>query len=140
MKKGILTLVVVALMGFVFLTVGALTAADVPDEVSIQNEGYKSDKKGFVKLTHKTHSTEYKVSCDECHHVYEGGKNVWKEGDPVQKCSECHDPKKKQGKTMKLQNSYHKNCKNCHKAFKKDNPDSKAPFKKCNNCHAKKKK
>ena len=30
------------------------------------------------------------------------GKNVWKEGDPVHKCKECHDPKKKKGKAYKL--------------------------------------
>ena len=83
MKKRILTLVVVVLTGFLFITVGALTAADAPDEIIIENGGYKADKKGGVKLTHKTHNMEYKVGCGECHHVYEGGKNVWKEGDPV---------------------------------------------------------
>ena len=36
------------LFGVLFLTVGILTAADAPDEVKIENEGYTKDKKGPV--------------------------------------------------------------------------------------------
>ena len=138
MNKRLLTLVMVVFTGLLFLTVGALTAADVPDEVTIENEGYQKDKKGPVKLSHKKHSVDYKVACTDCHHDYKDGKNVWKEGEPVKKCSECHSPLKKDGKIKKLQNAYHRNCKNCHKAYIKDNPDSKAPYKKCTKCHQKK--
>ena len=138
MNKRLLTLVMVVFTGLFFLTVGALTAADVPDEVTIENEGYQKDKKGPVKLSHKKHSVDYKVACTDCHHDYKDGKNVWKEGEPVKKCSECHSPLKKDGKIKKLQNAYHRNCKNCHKAYIKDNPDSKAPYKKCTKCHQKK--
>jgi hypothetical protein len=141
MKKGWLTLMIVALTGLIFLTVGTLTASekkagDVPDEFMIDSEGYTTDKKGPVPMSHKKHVTEYGAKCDDCHHVFEDGKNVWKEGDPVQKCSECHDPVKKQGSVDKLQNAYHKNCKGCHKdaaAAGKTN----APYKKCNDCHEK---
>jgi hypothetical protein len=137
MKKGILSLIVVALTGLLFITVGALTATDVPDDVSIENEGYKKDKKGSVKLSHKKHSAEYKVACTECHHDYQDGKNVWKEGDPVKKCSECHNPLKNVGKVKKLQLSYHTNCKDCHKKVAKEGKKN-APFKKCKDCHSKK--
>ena len=130
MKKGFLTLLVL-LTGLVFIAVGVLTAADVPEEAVIENSGYKSDKKAPVKLSHKKHSAEYGVACADCHHDYQGGKNVWKEGDPIKKCAECHDPKKKQGKADKLKNAYHKNCKNCHKE------KGKGPFKKCAECHKK---
>jgi hypothetical protein len=135
MKNKLLTLVLVALTGCIFLAVGALTAADVPDEVSISNDGYKKDKKGPVKLSHKKHHADYKVACTDCHHDYQKGKNVWKEGDPVKKCGDCHNPKKKQGKVPKLQNAYHKNCKNCHKDLVKAGKSKKAPYKKCNDCH-----
>ena len=117
MKRGMLSLGVVALLGLIFIAAGVLTAADVPDTVSIENEGYKKDKKRPVPLSHKKHSVDYKVKCIECHHEYKDGKNVWKEDQPVKKCSECHDPEKKQGKTQKLQNAYHSNCKDCHKAI-----------------------
>ena len=136
MKKGLFTLIMVAITALTFVAIGALTAADVPDEIKIQNEGYKSDKKGAVNFHHKKHHVDYKFACTECHHTYKDGKNTWKEGDPVQKCSECHNPLKKEGKVMKLQNAYHKNCKNCHKELK----DKNAPYKKCNDCHEKKSK
>lgn len=141
MDKRFLTLVIVTLTGLLFLAVGALTAAekaaDVPDEVLIKNEGYKKDKKGPVKLFHKKHSMDYKVACTDCHHEYKDGKNIWKEGNPVEKCSKCHDPQKDQGKAKKLQNAYHKNCKDCHKEVVKKNKEAKAPFKKCKECHEK---
>ena len=142
MNKKLLTLVIVAFTGLLFLTVGALIAADVPDKITIENKGYKKDKKGPVELTHKKHHNPkpggHEVACTECHHDYKDGKNVWKEGNPVKKCSECHNPLKKEGKVKKLQNAYHRNCKNCHKAYVKDHPDSKAPYKKCTKCHQKK--
>jgi hypothetical protein len=138
MKKSLMTLLAALITGLLFVAAGVLTAADVPDDVTISNTGYKSDKKGPVKLTHKKHSTEYKIACTECHHDYKDGKNVWKEGDPVKKCGACHDPVKKQGKVDKLKNAYHKNCKNCHKKLVEAGKAKAAPFKKCGDCHQKK--
>jgi len=149
MKKGMLTLVMVAFTVLSFLAVGTFTAAnvtDAPDVVKIENEGYKSDKKGHVNLSHKKHQVEYinpdgnKISCAECHHEYKDGKNVWKEGQPVKKCGDCHDPKKKVDKVKKLQLAYHSNCKNCHKALVKAGKSKNAPYKKCTGCHQKKSK
>jgi hypothetical protein len=134
MKKGRLTLILIVFAGLVFLAVGALTAADVPEDILIENEGYKSDKKGPVKLSHKKHSTDYGAACTDCHHEYEGDKNVWKEGQPVKKCAECHDPQKTEGNVKRLMTAYHNNCKDCHK----QHPDTNAPYKKCNDCHQKK--
>lgn len=137
MNKKLLTVLLVALTGLLFLAVGVLVAADVPDEVIIQNTGYKQDKKGAVHFSHKKHHADYKVACTECHHNYENGKNVWKEGDPVKPCKDCHDPLKAQGNVPKLQNAFHKNCKNCHRDLAKAGKKS-GPFKKCNDCHQKK--
>lgn len=134
MKKGLFTLLMVAITALTFVAVGVLAETVVPDVIKIQNEGYKNDKKGPVTFHHKKHHEDYKLACTECHHTYKDGKNVWKEGDPVKKCSECHDPLKKKGKVDKLQNAYHKNCKNCHKEHK----DKNAPYRKCNDCHEKK--
>lgn len=135
MQKRMLNVVVIALAGLMFMAVGVLTAADVPDQVVIENKGYKADKKGAVNLTHKKHNTDYKVACTDCHHEYKDGKNIWKEGQPVKKCSSCHDPEEKKGEVDKLQNAYHKNCKNCHKELVEGGKSQKAPFKKCNDCH-----
>jgi hypothetical protein len=131
------------LTGLVFFSVGTLIAAEqaIPDKLEIENKGYKKDKKNRVLFSHKKHETAtkdkgYGVACTDCHHVYKDGKNVWKEGDHVDKCNKCHDPKKNTEengvKVIKLQNAFHKNCKTCHKKEKK------GPFKKCNECHVKK--
>jgi predicted nucleic acid-binding Zn ribbon protein len=138
MKKSLLTFFVVIGVVLMFIGMGVLMATDIPDTIMIDNQGYKADKKGPVKFTHKAHTVDHKVACTECHHKYENGKNVWKEGDPVKKCADCHSPLKKQGKVIKLKNAYHKNCKNCHKKLIKAGKTKKAPFKKCNDCHAKK--
>ncbi|MDB9822680.1 cytochrome c family protein [Deltaproteobacteria bacterium] len=132
MKSGILTIIVLTLTGLLFFASGILTAADIPDTVVIETEGYKKDKKGPVNLSHLKHSEEYEVSCDSCHHEYTDGQNVWKEGDAVQKCGACHDPNKSEGDVKKLQTSFHKNCKDCHKEV-----GGEAPSTKCNDCHAK---
>ena len=139
MNRKLLTTLLVALTGLLFLAVGVLVAADVPDEITIQNTGYKRDKKGPVHFSHKKHHADYKLACTECHHNYENGKNVWKEGDPVKPCKQCHNPLKKQGKVPKLQIAYHKNCKNCHKHLAKAGKKA-GPYKKCSQCHQKKKK
>ncbi|RJR24311.1 MAG: cytochrome C3 subunit A [Desulfobacteraceae bacterium] len=135
MKNKVLGLLTVLLTGVLFIAVGVLTAADVPDKFLIQNEGYAADKKGPVEFTHKKHTADHKVACAECHHVFKDGKNVWKEGDAVQKCKECHDPNEKKGNADKLQNAFHKNCKNCHKDLVEAGKSTAAPFKKCNDCH-----
>ncbi len=138
-KKGF-GLLVVLLIGLVFLVVGVLSAADKgPATICIENTGYKADKKGPVNFSHKKHQEDYKIACTECHHDYQNGKNVWKEGDPVKKCKQCHNPLKKKGKVPKLNVAYHKNCKTCHKKLAKAGKKA-GPYKKCSKCHAKKKK
>ncbi|MBN2061586.1 MAG: cytochrome c3 family protein [Deltaproteobacteria bacterium] len=153
LKQGrrILNLVIIAFAAVLFASAGALTAVDVPDQIKIENEGYKKDIKGSVTLSHKKHSADYNVACTECHHLYgeeikidnPKGRdatlvkeafrgtgiemefhtipNLWKEGDKVQKCIECHDPLKKDGNAPKLQTAYHNNCRVCHKELGKKN-------------------
>lgn len=136
MKKGFLALALVLFAGLMFLSIGTLQAVDAPDTVKIYESSIKDHKKGPVNFSHKKHSAEYKVACAECHHLYKDGKNTWKEGDPVQKCSSstCHDAEKKQGNADKLNLAYHKNCQTCHKELK----GKEAPWKKCADCHAEK--
>ncbi len=131
MKRYGILAILVAFVGVVL--VGNLTAAQkAPDVIKIENK-YPVDKKGPVNFSHKKHEVDYKVACTECHHEYKDGKNVWKQGDPVKKCAECHPAEGKQGdKVLNLQNAFHKNCKDCHK---QKNDDAKAPFKKCTGCH-----
>jgi hypothetical protein len=121
-------------------------AADqqVPDTITIQSSLWPQVTKGPVTFEHKKHSVDHKVACAECHHKYENGKNVWKEGDPVDKCQKCHTeptiqmekklPPEQQKLNLKL--AFHNNCQECHKKFKKDHADSKIPVT-CAGCHPK---
>ncbi len=81
-------------------------------------------------FSHDLHAKTYKVKCKKCHHVYEGGENVWEKGDPVQECSACHG-----GSKGELVNAYHMNCWGCHKRIKQDYPDSDTPTVDCAKCH-----
>ena len=137
MRKSVVVLLGVIVSMALFMGVGVLIAADCQDKVSIHSDAFKTHKKGPVNLSHKKHNVDYKIACAECHHVYEGGKNVYKEGDPVQACSECHDPVTSEGKVKKLMLAYHKNCQGCHKALEKAGKPT-GPTRKCNDCHAKK--
>jgi hypothetical protein len=129
MRKGTIALVV-ALAFLCSLTVAF--AAKAPDKVTL-----KGATKGPVEFTHKTHAETLKIACTECHHVKKDGKNVWKQGDPVQKCDACHKATAKPGdKPMGLKEAFHKNCVDCHK--KEKAAGKKAPVS-CTECHPAKK-
>jgi hypothetical protein len=138
MRKKILFLSAVTISVALFAGVGILVATDAPGEFKIKSDAFTKYKKGPVQFTHKKHSVDYKIACTECHHVYKEGKNVFKEGDPVQKCSACHDAVKSKGKVKKLMLAYHRNCQGCHKQLEKAGKKA-GPTKKCNDCHEKKK-
>jgi len=146
MRKEIVFLSAVILTIALFTGGGILIATELPteapDEINIYSDAYEKSKKkhkyGPTPFTHKKHNVDYKIVCTECHHVYEGKKNLFKEGDPVQKCTECHEVKKSEGKKKKLTLAYHKNCQGCHKDLKKAKKKT-GPIK-CNDCHVKKKK
>ena len=136
---GMLAFIFWAVFGLLPVTADAtdgVEAQEVPDEISINNKVYKTDRKGSVYFTHSEHAEGYVDSCDKCHHDYKDGKNVWEEGQPVQKCSQCHDPQKRDGKIRKLNIAYHKNCKGCHRELAREG-DTQAPYKQCTDCHEK---
>ncbi len=142
-KLGILTLFFTVLG---FATVGSLIASDVPDVITMDSKVYKKHTKGLVELHHKKHAEHEGISCADCHHVYKDGKNTWKEGDPVQKCAECHNKTGKAPKDMKKAEkikSYHKdaiheNCKSCHKKMIDKGSELGKSINKCTGCHPKK--
>lgn len=131
----------------VFAAAFAVTAADVQDEFAIKAGLWATPTKAAVPFTHKKHAEDYKIACADCHHVMKDGKNVWKEGDPVDRCEKCHTNDVIQGeaqlppdqKALNLKLAFHNNCQGCHKTLKKDKPDTKAPIT-CTGCHPAEKK
>ena len=138
MRRRIFFLSGVILSMALFIGGGILIAKDAPDEINIESDVFEKRKYEPTKFTHKKHNIDYKIACTECHHVYKEGKNIFKEGDGVQKCFECHDVKKSEGKKKKLMLAYHKNCQGCHRELKKVNKKT-GPIK-CKDCHEKKSK
>ena len=146
MKKGLLVLTALVFsVACVFSMVGA---ADAPENIEMNSPVFKKHTNAIVTLSHKKHAEDYKIACADCHHVIKDGKNVWKEGDKVQKCTECHKeakaPKAKEGepkmsKADKIKNYYysaiHENCVACHKAEKKKGKNAPSA---CKDCHPKK--
>lgn len=135
----------VVLVAFV-VGCGALLAiaADKGQDV-IEFKGgavWPTPTKKNVPFSHKKHYEDYKIACTECHHVYKDGKNVWKEGDKVDKCEKCHTEATIQGEKklppdqqkLNLKLAFHNNCEKCHKQVKKEKPDSKIPVT-CAQCH-----
>ncbi len=118
------------------ITSGIIFAVDAPEKIVIDGKNYKKDIKGPVTFSHSKHNKEYGVKCLECHHDYKDGVNIWKEGNEVKKCSECHDANITEGNVKKLMMAFHDNCKNCHKEKAKEGID--APEKKCESCHSEK--
>ena len=131
MDKRLFTLLTVALAGFLLIAVGTLTAEDMPEEIPIDSKGYKRKVYKPVRFTHLTHVEDYAIECNECHHDYKDGENVWQEGDPVKRCGACHNPNRRQGKVHRLVFAFHFNCKRCHKE------NESGPIE-CQECHTKK--
>ncbi len=161
MKKRGLLVVLICLIGFGLIFSGMVCkAADEqkkcekgaaaqtpPANMELYSPLWKTHKKSAVEFQHEKHYKDYKIPCNECHHIYKDGKNVWKEGMEVKKCEECHNEPTIKGekrlspelqkKNLKL--AFHNNCIGCHKKVKKENPKTKAPTT-CSKCHPRKKK
>jgi len=141
-SRKVLSLLVAVCFGLVMAGVAVATDKG-PETITMDSKVYPKHKKSLVTFSHQKHNVDYKVACNDCHHVYKDGKNVWKEGDEVKKCDCCHSgakaPKEpKLSKKEKIKGYHyaaiHENCKGCHKAAVKD---GKVAPTKCNECHPK---
>ena len=81
MGKRLLTvLAVIAFLSGVVLSSlgGAADKQEAPDTIEIQAKLWTKHTKGPVKFEHKKHQDEYKIKCDDCHHVYEDARTPGK--------------------------------------------------------------
>ncbi len=148
MKKNLLILatITVALV-LSFALTSNLQAASAPDTIEMKSP--YPHKKTIAVFTHLKHVQDYKIACGECHHDDKGKPlTALKDGDPVQKCFECHSkPGEIKGKAAKdlskkekrayHANALHENCVGCHKTFNKGKDPKPAP-QSCKDCHPKK--
>lgn len=142
MKKGKVFSSIVVTVVCLFSLVVVGIAAQVADEIVIKSALWPTPTKAAVAFTHKKHAVDYKIACADCHHKFEAGKNVWKEGDAVDKCEVCHNEPTVQGEKklppeqqkLNLKLAFHENCQGCHQKLKKEKPDTTAPVT-CTGCH-----
>ena len=90
-----------------------------------------SRQKPPVKFSHRLHA-DRRVACTQCHHEYQGRRNVWHEGLPVDKCQACHGPRP-EARRLDLKNAYHRQCKGCHLRLRQQGRPS-GPID-CQGCH-----
>ena len=108
------------------------------DVIIINNDDYKSKRRGPVSFSHLKHAREYGVSCWDCHHEFEDNVNVWVPWADTGRCADCHDPKGDE-EMVGLQKAYHVNCRNCHQALAEQNKKT-GPHRGCFGCHEKEQK
>ncbi|SPF40904.1 Cytochrome c, class III [Syntrophobacter sp. SbD1] len=141
-KRKLVSCLAIAVVFMFSAALLAMAAQQVPETITIKPPIWSTLTKTPVEFSHKKHSAEYKIACDQCHHVIKDGKNIWKEGDEVQKCEKCHTEATTQGemklppdqKKLNLKMAFHNRCQNCHKKVKAEKPESKAPTT-CAGCH-----
>lgn len=102
------------------------------ETIIIDNHVFKSKSRSAVKFTHGSHMMLDGVSCSDCHHRFENGKNMidsneLSDDNRAIYCRYCH------AEPEKLKNSYHRLCIRCHNSMIKKNKAAGPRL--CGECH-----
>lgn len=121
----------IAATAFLILAGSPLQAQ--PDKI-VLDQGGKT--RPAVIFPHNRH-VEAGLSCKDCHHVYENGKNVLEEdkleeGNQGIRCSACHGSKSR----LDLEQAFHNQCIGCHATYLKKNEKTGSRY--CGGCHVRK--
>ncbi len=109
---------------------GAAGPTEPPDDGWLAIQKPRREKPP-VRFSHRRHPKGV-IACEGCHHDYQGKRNRWREGQPVQKCQACHGLKPQKG-LLDAENAFHRQCKGCHLAKRKVRQPA-GPIK-CEGCH-----
>ncbi len=102
-----------------------------PDKIVL-----KGKTRPDVTLLHNRH-VESGLSCKDCHHIYENGKNILdesklEEGNKDVRCLNCHGSKS----GLNLEQAFHKQCIGCHTKSQKEKKKTGPQY--CGGCHVRK--
>ena len=102
-----------------------------PDKIVLEGK-----TRPAVMLPHNRH-VEAGLSCKDCHHIYENGKNILDEGKLEEgnkdiRCLTCHSPKSQ----LDLEKAFHKQCIGCHGTYQKEKKKTGPQY--CGGCHVRK--
>ena len=85
-----------------------------------------------VLFSHRRHPKSW-IACEQCHHDYKGGRNLWREGLPGEKCQACYKLMAKRD-VIDAQNAFHRQCKGLPPGPEKTAAAGAGPIK-CEGCH-----
>jgi len=111
-----------------------------PEEIIINNTNvFEQKQRAPVPFPHGLHMTG-NLSCKDCHHVYQNGKNVLDEseltdGNQNIRCSHCHALKSAGGR-YGLMDAFHLQCMGCHGRIARKGQKSGPRL--CGQCHPRK--
>jgi Class III cytochrome C family len=102
-----------------------------PDKIVLEGK-----TRPAVSLPHNRH-VEAGLSCKDCHHIYENGKNILDEGKLEEgnkdiRCLTCHSQKSQ----LDLEKAFHKQCIGCHGKYQKEKKKTGPQY--CGGCHVRK--
>ena len=120
---------ILGVMGILGAHGGSLTEPPAVSLLKIPVAG--SRHKPPVKFSHRVHEAR-RVACTQCHHDYQGRRNVWREGQPVSKCQVCHGLRS-EARRLDVKNAYHRQCKGCHLRLRQQGRQA-GPIE-CQGCH-----
>lgn len=120
---------ILGVMGILGAQGGSLTQAPADGLLKIPVAGSRS--KPPVQFSHRVHEAR-RVACTQCHHDYQGRRNVWREGLPVAKCQTCHGLRP-EARRLDVKNAYHRQCKGCHLRLRQQGRQA-GPIE-CQACH-----
>jgi c(7)-type cytochrome triheme protein len=125
-------LLMITVAAFLVLSNSPLRAQ--PDKMVLDSSKVSGEKqRPAVTFPHNRH-VEIGLSCMDCHHFYQDGKNILdesklEEGNKDIRCSACHGPKSR----LNLQEAFHDQCTGCHKRYQKENKKTGPRY--CGGCH-----
>lgn len=129
MKTKCCRVLIITVAVLLVLTGSSLRAQ--PDKIVLEGK-----TRPAVTLPHNRH-VEAGLSCKDCHHIYENGKNILdesklEEGNQDIRCSACHGPTFRPN----LEQAFHNQCMGCHMRYQKEKKKTGPRF--CGECHVKK--
>jgi hypothetical protein len=95
---------------------------DPPEESWLKPQKTQREKPP-VKFSHRRHPKP-NITCKECHHDYQEGRNLWQEGQSVEKCQACHELTPK-ADVLEAKEAFHRQGKGCQCGSRRDPSDAK---------------
>jgi hypothetical protein len=100
------------LLGALGVLGAGMPASEAPESVRLKIAAGGAAK-APVLFSHRLHEAR-SLPCQACHHDYRAGRNIWRQGMPVDRCQTCHGLTPRADNRLDLKEAFHRQCKGCH--------------------------